>query len=848
MRLFHRVPRGTEDTMAHAFCRAARRLAVYLCASSLALLAPCAARAVTVHGTITDPVGEVIPNAIVTLMHNGHVVKVTRSHADGSYELLSGLSGRFYVLATGNSFRQITTQSFYAGKLDDVVQNVTLEPAWVRQQVIVTATGNPTPQAQVSAPVSALGFTDFKNRAGMVDALRQLPGLNVVQSGQRGAITSVFIHGGNSNANRVILDGVPIEDIGGQFDYSMLATTGIDHVEAYRGPDSVLYGADAAAGVIAFTTPQGSTPFPSLLYEGDGGNFGTYRNQVQLGGMRNNLDYYGAFSDLQTQNSIPNDEYHLITSVANLGYDLSANTGLRVIVHQINRATDLPGTYAFFGLSNDGKESDQDTFLSSTLTHSFNGAWTGLVRYGLVRKREQSEVFYPAGNLTPDYEGGNYYGNVVTIRGANGYSVTGQAIMNYSPANYGVYPNVIDNANLRDDLYAQTNYTLSPALVLTGSFRFEDERGSEYSQAYFLNDQLERANYDYNGQLNGQLNNRLFYTASGTIEKNDLYGTVGAPRVGASYYLIKPGKGIFDGTRVTFNYAKGYQEPTLLQQLGSLYDFLNKNGGQQTVAADHISPIGAELARTYDGGVEQNLFNQHVLLRLDYFHDEFGNQVESVGAALIPQLLPNLSTAQQKLLEAQLNADGAYSLYVNSQAFRSQGIDAELQYGVNANIFVRTGYTYTDAVVQKSFTSDALSPSFNANFPNIPIGAYNPLVGARPFRRPPHTGFTSVTYTGNKWTGVLTGAYASRSDDSTFLGDYAGAPDGSNLLLPNRNLDHGYAKLDLALTYQVGRRTQFYTQLNNLTSDQHIAPIGYTSLPFNFRTGLRIALGHEPNQ
>lgn len=833
--------------MSHAHRRVGRRLALFLSVFSLACLIPCVSQAVTVHGTITDPVGEVIPNAIVTLMHNGHVVKVTRSHVDGSYELISGLGGRFYVLATGNSFRQIMTQSFYAGKLDSVVQNVTLEPAWVRQQVIVTASGTPTPQAQVSAPVSAIGFNDFKNRAGMADALRQLPGLNVVQSGERGALTSVFIHGGNSDANRVVLDGVPLEDIGGQFDYSSLDTTGIDHVEAYRGPDTVLYGADAAAGVVAFTTPQGSTPFPSLLYEGDAGNFGTYRNQVQLGGMRNNLDYYGAFSDLQTQNSIADDEYHRVTSVANLGYNLGANTGLRVIAHQIDRATDLPGTYEFFGQSNDGKESDQDTVLSGTLTHSFSNFWTALVRYGMVRKREQSKQYYAAGNLIPDYEGSNYYGNVVTIRGANGYSATGQAIMNYSPANYGVYPNNIDNANLRDNLYAQTDYTVGPALTITGGFRFEDERGSEYSQAYFINDKLDRDSYDYNAQLSGQLKNRLFYNASGTIEKNGLYGTVGAPRLGASYYLVKPGKGVFDGTRLTFNFAKGYQEPTIVDQLGSLYDFLNENGGQQTISADRISPIGAELARTYDGGAEQDLFNQHVLLRVDYFHDEFGNQIESVSAQYVPILLPNLSAAQQEQLEAELNAAGAYSLDLNSQSFRTQGIDAELQYGVNANVFIRTGYTYTDAVVQKSFSSDALSPSYNPNFPDIPIGNYGPLVGARPFRRPPHTGFTTVTYTGNKWTGVLTGAYASRSDDSTFLG-YSDVNGGNSLLLPNRNLDHGYAKLDLALTYQVRRRVQLYTQLNNLTSDQHIAPVGYTSLPFNFRTGLRIALGREPKQ
>jgi iron complex outermembrane receptor protein/vitamin B12 transporter len=35
-----------------------------------------------------------------------------------------------------------------------------------------------------------------------------------------------------------------------------------------------------------------------------------------------------------------------------------------------------------------------------------------------------------------------------------------------------------------------------------------------------------------------------------------------------------------------------------------------------------------------------------------------------------------------------------------------------------------------------------------------------------------------------------------------------------------------------------------YAQLDNLVSDQHIGPIGYPSLPFTFRTGLRFAIGH----
>jgi len=39
-----------------------------------------------------------------------------------------------------------------------------------------------------------------------------------------------------------------------------------------------------------------------------------------------------------------------------------------------------------------------------------------------------------------------------------------------------------------------------------------------------------------------------------------------------------------------------------------------------------------------------------------------------------------------------------------------------------------------------------------------------------------------------------------------------------------------------------------YGQAENLASNRHIAPIGYPSLPFNFRTGLRIEWTRTGNQ
>jgi iron complex outermembrane receptor protein/vitamin B12 transporter len=131
-------------------------------------------------------------------------------------------------------------------------------------------------------------------------------------------------------------------------------------------------------------------------------------------------------------------------------------------------------------------------------------------------------------------------------------------------------------------------------------------------------------------------------------------------------------------------------------------------------------------------------------------------------------------------------------------------------------------------------------PTYNG----IPVGPYSPLEGARPFRRAPHTGYFTATYAAHRFTGIFNAAFASRSDDSTYLeGEDASGANANGLLLPNRNLDYGYAKLDIGGSFELRNWVDIFAQADNLTNNQHIAPIGYPSLPFTVRTGLRLRWG-----
>ena len=824
------VPRGTEKAPGLKKQSLLSLRARFLLAAPALVCVP-ALHAVSVHGVVADPLNQPISGALVALVGNGKVLITARTAYDGSFSLNTSETGRFYVLATGNNFSQLATESFYGEPLSSVERNITLEPASVHESVVVSATGTPLPEAQVSASVTELRHTDFQNLQNVTEALRLVPGFSLATTGERGGLTSLFIRGGNSDDNKILLDGVPINDIGGTFDFANVATTGISTAEAYRGPDSAVYGTDAGAGVVAFTTPRGSTPFPSFFYQGDGGNFGTYRNEAQLGGTRGKLDYYGAFGGFATANSVTGDKYHNNTSAANVGYALTPATTLRGTVRNSVAAVGAPGEYQFTQTPTDQKQSDQNLYASGSIDHTFSDSWLGAVEYGLTRKRERFQQFGPTGTLDPT--SGNYLGRPISVTGANGYTATGQAITSY----VGGDSFKSDLASNRDSLHAQTSYAITPHLLGVAGFWYTDERGLYFGQ------NLERTNYDYTLAFQGDYANRFFYTLGGGVEKNGLFGTVGAPHLGASYYLVRPGSGTLSGTRLNFNFSKGYKEPTLGQQTGSLYAFLLANGGSPVVNSYQVRPIGAALTRSYDGGFEQSIASERVLLKVTYFHNEFGNQIESVGPGAVPQLLPQLSPVQQASLEAYLQANSAFGVDLNSLAFRAQGAESEIEWSPRTHVFLRGGYTYLDAEVQRSFSSDALAPSINPAYPNIPIGNYSPLVGARPFRRPPHTGFISATYTGAKWSGTASTTFASRADDTTALGG-SDASFGNSLLLPNRDLDAGYASFNAGINYQVSSRVGVYTQLENILSQQHVSPIGYLSTPATARGGVRVTLGH----
>src|SRR5437588_339211 len=169
---------------------------------------------------------------------------------------------------------------------------LSLKIGTVTQQVVVSATGTPTPDSQVGASVAVIPDETLTGKLDIHVALPVVPGIQVLQTGRRGGTTDLFVRGGNPDANKVLLDGIPVNDIGGRVEFGNLSSTGIEQVEVLRGPNSVLYGAEALASVVSLSTRQGATRLPELTYSIDGGNFSTKREDVSIAEAHGALDYF----------------------------------------------------------------------------------------------------------------------------------------------------------------------------------------------------------------------------------------------------------------------------------------------------------------------------------------------------------------------------------------------------------------------------------------------------------------------------------------------------------------------------------------------------------------------------
>jgi iron complex outermembrane receptor protein/vitamin B12 transporter len=282
-------------------------------------------------------------------------------------------------------------------------------------------------------------------------------------------------------------------------------------------------------------------------------------------------------------------------------------------------------------------------------------------------------------------------------------------------------------------------------------------------------------------------------------------------------------------TKLTFNAGRGIKAPALYQEQSSLFVLL-ESAPAATRAS--VQPIGPERSTTFDAGVEQEFASGRARIRLSYFHNDFDDLIEFVSRAILPRVGVSAAAA----------AAAGFGAYVNSQSFKAQGVETSFEAAIARSLRVMASYTYLDAEVTASLSGGVLSPAINPAFPGIPIGQFSPLVGARPFRRPPHSGSLMVAYSRGPADVAVSTFFAGKRDGSTFLDDEFF---GTSLLLPNKNLEAGYQKVDLSVGYRAHKRLRGFVNIENLFDKDYDASFGFPALGLAARAGVTVSIGGD---
>lgn len=604
---------------------------VYLFASLILLLAPAVAADLKIR--VVDPQSVAVAGAQVELLRKGKSTsfQVGRTTAEG-VAWFRGLEESAYsvrVLAPGFAVESLDV---LPGKSPAVTVPLQLAPA--SELVSVSATRTPLASEQVGANVETLSAEQIvtMNSVAMGDAIRFLPGASVAVNGQRGGLTSLFVRGGESRYNKVIIDGVPVDEPGGTFDFGTVPLAESDRLEFLRGAQSTLYGSDAMSSVVHLWTRNGSSPTPELRFGADGGNLYTAHGYASLAGAHGSLDYNLFADQFNTSGQGINADYSSSLQGGNVGFAVSDHALLRVRLRHANSRTGVPGAWNFNGAALQPPDSDQrarqNNLLASvqldvTSTPHWQNRFTG---FEYRHRRENLDDFIDPGHR----------GDFLT-----------HAVANINRAGFDY------QGDYQERTWAQT----------TWGYEFEDENG-------FIGD-LDYPNPPYPTLTHGVRLNHAFYgqqllvlgrltvVAGARFQHIGSYGNSGLPRVALNFQALRGGS-VFSGTSLRFTYATGFKEPNLDQTFA---------GPPFSVPNPGLKP---ERARSFEAGMQQGLWGGKYVLIATYFNNLFFDRIDYA-----------------------LNQMTFVGQYVNVDKSFAQGAELEFQGKVTSRMTLNSAYTYT---------------------------------------------------------------------------------------------------------------------------------------------------------
>ena len=469
---------------------------------------------------------------------------------------------------------------------------LTAGPLWAEivslDPVVVTATRTGTPLSQIASSVTVITAEEIetKQQTQVLDVLRSVPGVNIVQTGSRGGQTSIYLRGTDTRHTLLLIDGIEYRDassIGGAPSLENLSTDNIAQIEIVRGAQSVLYGSDAIGGVINIITKKGSKQ-PEGYASIEGGSYNTWIEKAGFSAgseiisssfavSRTDSDGFSAANE--KDGNTEEDGFENTTISFNLGVNPAETVEININVH----SNDAENEYDGYGPVDDNYVQNSE-FLAGRIEGKislYNDLWKIAVGVAVTDKNRTTT-------------GPNYY---------DGYEYDGK----------------VTKLDLQNTIQLGQHHT-----VVVGA-ETEKEKLDSFS---YLGDYSEWPNVTYAAfsYKEDSENNALFLQDQFSIrdlsaaigvryDDHDQFGDKTTWRFAPTYNITST------GTRIKGSIGTGFKAPSLYQLYGQLPPY--------NVGNENLKP---EESLGWDLGIEQSFPNSSLIVSLTFFHNDLDDYID----------------------------------------------------------------------------------------------------------------------------------------------------------------------------------------------------------------------------
>jgi len=578
-------------------------------------------------------------------------------------------------------------------------------PSSLQYEIVVTANRLETPAKEVASSVTIITREDLEKmkKSTVLEVMREVLGVTIIQNGGTGAAASMSIRGANSEHTLVLMDGVELNDPispSRSYDLAHLILDNIERIEILRGPQSTLYGSDAIGGVVNIITNKGLGK-PRFSLSSYGGSYKTFSTQAGIRGSTEKINYSLGLSHVSTQGisaastaypgNEEEDSYQNLTFSGRMGFSPWDNMEIDLVLRSINTEADIDN---FGGANGDDPNNRQDyksLFLKGQLrTLLLNNRWEQRLSISLIHNDRQHENL-PDASHPFDSEEGRFKSKMFKIDWQN-------------------------------------NLFLHETNTLTFGVNHQQEQGeSEYHfkglwgpySSLFPLQQAHLTGIYLQDQI--RLAHRFFATAGVRLDSHSQFGWALTYRLAPAYFIEKT------GTKFKATLGTGFKSPSLYQ----LY-----------APATSFGPIGnrdlkPEKSTGWDAGIEQFLLDERVFLGVTYFHNDYRGLIDFDFL----QGYCNIGKAESKGAELYLQAEPRDRLRLRASYTRLEAKDkdtgtpllrrpehkftASLNYNLLNRGNIRISYIYIGKRDDKDF---ATWP-----YPQITLPGYNLLNAAFSF-------------------------------------------------------------------------------------------------------------------